>query len=300
MLLLACGGKGAAAGRSGPDLDSDPYALLPAGAIAILHVDAHGLFSSASVGSDLAAAFDPLVPLASDSGFVASRDVDSVVVGMYSTSNADVAAIISGRFDTDKMSHASAARSGSPIVAGTHGHFSTSTSGKIVWCVLTPKTIVAGTTEGVGLVLDRIEKGQLDRALPAWAVTTLQTPGAELALVADFTSQPIASAAIGSVQLPWLTGLRVARIVGNLGSPGLDVAGTLTYAEADQAQNAVSGLKSADRLLSIVGPLLGGLKLENLEVTSEDKDLRCKFGVDTQGLRSLVALAPRLVPGLTR
>jgi hypothetical protein len=252
------------------------------------------------VGSELAAALDPLVPLASDSGFVASRDVDSVVVAMYSTSNADVAAVISGRFDTDKMAHATVTRSGSPIVAGKHGGFSTSSAGKIAWCVLTSKTIVAGTAEGVGLVLDRIEKGQLDRALPAWAITTLQTPGAELALVADFTSQPIASAAIGSVQLPFLNGLRIARILGNMGSPGLNVAGTLTYADADQAQNAVSGLKSADRLLNLLGPLLGGLKLQNFDVTSEDKDLRCKFGVDTQGLRSLVALAPRLLPALSQ
>jgi len=299
-LLLACGGKGAIAGHGGPDLDSDPLSLLPPGAVAMVHVDAHGLLTSPSLGSDLSTFLDPLVPLGEGSGFVASRDVDSALAGIYSTSNADVAAILSGRFDVEKIAQAATTKNGTSISTRKHGHFSTHSVGRIEWCLLSPKTLVAGTPEGVELTLDRIEKGKLDRSLPPWAISTLQTPGAELAVVADFTSQPIASAAIGMVHLPWLSGLRIARIVGNTGTPGLNVAATLTYGDASEAQSAAAGVRSADRWLDLLGPLVGGVKLQNFQAEPEDKDVRCKFALDTQTLRNLIALAPRFLPPPSR
>ena len=43
----------------------------------------------------------------------------------------------------------------------------------------------------------------------------------EIALAADLATQPVAAAAFGSVPLPWLDGMRVARIIGELrASPG--------------------------------------------------------------------------------
>ena len=88
----------------------------------------------------------------------------------------------------------------------------------------------------------------------------------------------------------------MARIVGNFAPPGVNVAATLTYVGQDQAQAAADGVRSVDVWLNMLGPLLGGVRLQNFEVTAEALDLRCKFALDDQALRSMLALAPRFLP----
>jgi hypothetical protein len=51
-----------------------------------------------------------------------------------------------------------------------------------------------------------------------------------------------------------------------------------------------------DGWLKMLGPLLGGVRLQNLEVTADAKDLRCKFAVDDHTLRTVLILAPHLLP----
>lgn len=299
LSLVACGGKGAAAGGvSKPDLDSDPLVLLPPAAVGMARVDARAVYTNPAVGGDLASLTDSLVPLGEESGFRASRDVDRVVVAVYATSNMDVAAVLSGRFDVDRIAHATKTRKAEPVVAGVFEGFATYTAGRIAWAPLTPKTLVAGTPEGVRDVLDRAAKGKLDRWEPPWMSTTLETATAQIAVAADFASQPIASAALGSVPLPWVGGIRRVRALGMLAPGGLDVSGTLTYADAAQAQQAAGGIRRSVQLLDVFGPLLGGLRLQNLDVTLDAQDARCSFAVDAQGLRTLVAIAPRFLPSL--
>ena len=168
--------------------------------------------------------------------------------------------------------------------------------GAVQYAVLTSKTIVAGTGDALRRVLERVESGALARAMPPWMVDTLETKGAELALAADFETQPIASAAIGSVGLAWLEGLRLARVIGNFEARGMNVAGTLTYAQPERAQAAADNLRSLGGLLRTFGPLLGGVRLQNLEVTTDANDLRCKFAVDESSLRTLLSFAPRFLP----
>jgi hypothetical protein len=91
--------------------------------------------------------------------------------------------------------------------------------------------------------------------------------------------------------LSWLKGVRVARIIGNFAPPGMNVAGTLTYGDAPQALAAADSVRFVDGWLNRLGPLLGGIRLQNLEVTTDAKDLRCKFAVDDQTLRTVLALA---------
>jgi len=295
IVVAACGGKGARAGGAArADLDADPLSLLPASAIVVASFDAHAIGASGSFGAQLASMADSLVPLGPDAGFQASRDVDRVVAAGYGSG--DVAAVLSGRFDEARIDQATTAKDGAPIARGTYAGRTTYTAGRVSYAVLTSHTLVAGTSDGLRQVLDRVQSGKLARAVPPWVVDTLQTPGAEMALAADFATQPIASAAIGSVKLPWLEGLRVARVIGNLEQPGMNLAATLTYADPDRARTAAGGVKLVDRWLQMFGPLLGGVTLRDMKVELDGADVRCSFAVDDHALSSLLGLANRFLP----
>jgi hypothetical protein len=294
--LLACGGKDAATPVEAKlDLDSDPLALLPGAAVIVANLDARSMFASESVGAQLASLADTLLPLGTDAGFEAKRDVDRVVLGAYTSTGADAVAIVSGRFDPAKIAAATQSRGGVAIVHAMYAGRDTYAAGPAMYSVLTARTVVAGTGDGVRRVLERVQDKKVERAIPAWVDETLSTPGAELALAADFTSQPVTVAAMGSVPLPWLSGMRVAKVIGNFEKPGMNVAATLSYKEEQQAQSAADGVRTADVWLKVLGPLLGGISLQNLDVTTDGKDMKCKFAVDDQTLGHLLAFAPRVL-----
>jgi hypothetical protein len=298
VALVACGGKASATPVEGKlDLDSDPLALLPASAVVVANLDARAMFASASVGPQLAALADTLLPLGPDAGFEAKRDVDRVVLGAYTSTGADAVAIVSGRFDPAKIAAATQSRGGGAIVHAMYAGRDTYAAGPAMYSVLSAKTVVAGTGDGVRRVLERVQDKKLDRAIPAWVDETLSTPGAQLALAADFISQPVTVAAIGAVPLPWISGMRVAKVIGNFEKPGMNVAATLSYADPQQALTAADGVRTADVWLQVLGPLVGGLSLQNLDVTTDGKDMKCKFAVDEQTLGHLLAFAPHLLGG---
>ncbi len=296
-LLLACGGKGAnSGGENKLDLDSDPLALLPGSAVIVANVDARTLWDSTTVGPQLGAIADRLVPLGDDAGFEAKRDVDRVVLASYATGGVDVAAVVSGRFDTAKLEAATKTKGGATVTTTMYAGRATHAAGGAVWSVLTEKTVVAGTSDAVRRVLDKVKTGKVDRAEPAWVIETLQTPGAELAVAGDFASQPLVAASIGAVRLPWLEGLHVARIIGNFQKPGMNVAATLSYGDAQQASAAADGVRTVTGWIKLLGPFLGGLSLQNLDVQTAGTDMQCKFAVDDQTLSNILALAPRFLP----
>ncbi|MGO9833198.1 MAG: hypothetical protein ACLP1X_03190 [Polyangiaceae bacterium] len=294
--IAACGGKGAATGREPKrDIDSDPLAMLPPSAVVVARLDLRAVYADPSLGPQIAAITDPLIPVGDGSGFLASRDIDRVVVGVYATPGAQVAAVLSGRFDADRIAHAPRTTGGAPIVGGSYGGFATSSVGGMTFVTLTPKTVVAGTNDGVRFVLDRLHQGAPERSLPPWIVETLETPGVTSALAADFASQPVAAATLTNVNLPWLNGMRIARVIGNMQPPGLNVAATVTYGDPTLAQSAAGGMQSADRWLELFGPLIGGMKLQGFDASAEGNDLRCRFALDTQGLHTLLAMLPRIL-----
>jgi len=296
-LLLACGGKGAnAGGENKLDLDSDPLALLPGSAVIVANVDARSLWDSTTVGPQLGVIADRLMPLGDDAGFEAERDVDRVVLASYATGGIDVAAVVSGRFDQAKIEAATKTKGGSAVTKTMYADRATYAGGGAVWCVLTAKTVVAGTSEAVRHVLDKLKTGKIERAEPPWVIETLQTPGAELAVAGDFASQPLVAASIGSLNLPWLEGLHVARVIGNFQSPGMNVAATLTYGDAQQASSAADGVRTVTGWIKLLGPFLGGVSLQNLDVQTAGADMQCKFAVDDSTLSSILALAPRFLP----
>ncbi|HEX3344532.1 MAG TPA: hypothetical protein VHS09_08150 [Polyangiaceae bacterium] len=296
VALAACGGKEAASPAEAKlDLDSDPLALLPGSALVVASVDARAMFASARVGPPLAALADSLLPFGADAGFDAKRDVDRVVLGVYTSTGADAVAVVSGRFDAGKIAATTQTRGGAAIAHARYAGEDTCTAGPLMVSVLTAKTAVAGTGDAVRRLLERVHDRKVERAMPAWAAETLATPGAEVALAADFTTQPVAAAAIGSVPLPWLTGMRVAKVIGNFESPGMNVAATVSYGEDKQADDAADGVRAADVWLKLLGGLLGGVSVEDLEVKTEGKDLKCTFAVDDATLARVLSFAPHLI-----
>jgi hypothetical protein len=295
--LVACGGKGAGgAADKSADLDGDPLALLPGSAVFAGNLDARALFDQSAVGPRLAAIGDRLLPLGDDAGFRATRDVDRVVFAGYATTGADVAVIVRGRFDEAKFAAATKAKDGTAIVKGTYAGRTTYSIGGASYAVLTSKTVVVGTGDGLRRVLERVQAGTFTRALPPWVTETLDTNGAQVAVAGDFATQPVASVAVGSLRLPWLQGLRQARGVGNFQPPGMNFASTLSYGVPQQAEAGADGVRSLDGWLKVLGPLLGGIRLQNLAVSTDHSDLRCKFALDDQALEGLLGLASRLLP----
>ncbi len=292
--MAGCGGKGAASGSdAAATIDADPLALLPGSALVVANLDARAMYASASAGATLASFADSLVPLGADTGFVASRDVDRVAAGAYTANDADLAVVLVGRFDVDKIAAATKTKTGGAMVRGTYAGFVTNTAGALTLAPLTPRTLVAGTNERVHRVLDRIQQGKLERSMPPWVVATLESAGAQFAVAADFSTQPIASASIGSLNLAWLKGMKAVRTIGDFDSPGVNVAATLTYTDASEAAAAADGMRLIGGWQKLLAPLLFGAKLQNLQANAAGTDVSCKFAIDDGSLRALLALATR-------
>jgi hypothetical protein len=297
LALACCGGKGATAGgEKKVDLDADPLALLPGSAVVVANLDTRAIFSGGSAGAQVAAFASGLAPIGDEVGFQARRDVDRVTLGVYATGGADFAAVLSGRFDETKIAAATTASGGAPIVRGIYAGRTTYTVGAVQYAVLTSKTLVAGSADGLRRLLERVQAATLDRSMAPWMVETLETKGADVALAADLETQPLPAAAMGTASLSWLKGMRVARVIGNFAPPGMNVAATMTYGDPQLAQAAADGVRFVDGWLNRLGPLFGGVRLQNLEVTTDASDLRCKFAVDDQTLRTVLALTSHLLP----
>jgi hypothetical protein len=302
-LLAACGGKGAVApveAKAAPAIDADPYALLPPSAIGVARVEAKAVFASHAIGSEVAALADSFVPLGDDSGFHASRDVERVVVGTYATSGNDVAAVLVGHFDVDKIAHATKTKHGVAVVSEPHGAQTLYRAGRDAWAPIAARTLVAGTPQGVTEVLDRIAKVQPGAALarwePAWMTETLETPSTVFAYAADFASRPLTAAAIGAIRLPWLNGIHQVRATGAFKGDALDVDATASYGSPAQAKDGEDGVRHSVQMLDVLGAVLGGLRLQSFDAKVDGQDLRCTFSLDAQTLHALVDLAPKLLP----
>jgi hypothetical protein len=296
LLAFACGGKGAAAPEAKADLDADPFALVPGTAIVVASVDAKAVLASGSLGAPVAALAEKLLPLGPEAGFDPKRDVDRIVLATFATTGADGAAIVSGRFDEAKITAVTKTKSGAPITKTPYAGRTTYAAGAGVYVVLTSKTLVAGTSDGVRRILDRIAAGKLDRAVPDWMLQTLQTSGASIAVAGDFTTQPLAAAAIGPFKVPWVDGLQKARVLADLQTPGLNVAATLTYADAGRASSAADAMRGATAWLKLLGPLLGGVSLQTFDVKTTGGDVQCKIAVDDATLGKLAALGAKALP----
>jgi hypothetical protein len=113
-----------------------------------------------------------------------------------------------------------------------------------------------------------------------------------MALAGDVASRPEVAALAGSA--PFLNGLSTFRILGNFQSPGLNLAGTLSYPNATSAAAGAESLRSVGQMagaLNLLSMFGLGSPLRRLDVSSEGNDTMFVAGVDASQLALLLSRA---------
>lgn len=282
-------------GTSAAAIDADPLALLPGNAIGVANVDAQALFES-SFGSRLLAIVRARSPLPAKAEFEPSRDLDRVYLGSYSMQGADVAGVAVGRFAPEKIAEAEGELQtvgGKPVVKSTYAGRTLYTAGGIGFTVLTARTVVFGNETGIRRALDRIEEGRVKRRLSPWMLEILDKPSAPLTAGADLTGHPLPSAARS--ELKFLDGIETASLLGNFEPPGLNLAGTLSYADADGAKRGATRMLELHGRLSGYAPFLALLGIpqpvKKLDARPEEDKVRFVMAVDGQAVGVLLEKA---------
>jgi hypothetical protein len=291
-----CGGKNSGDAKSPtaePSMD-DALALLPGNAIGAGTVDARAFFGSQTFGADLARLVEKYVPIGAEAGFQASRDVDRVTFASYSYEGLDVAAIIVGRFDGARIKQMAAAQTptkgGAPLVISQYAGRDVYTVSNIGFTLLSETRAIAGTEQGIRRVLERVKDKRVKRDIAPWMVTTIETPGAALAVAGDFATQPMPAEAARQIPMPFMQGLKAARVIATF-KDGVQIAGSLTYpdpASAETASASVKEIANRSRWLAIFG-----VKVQNIDVKVDRSDVQIALGVDDGSLRQLLASLPQ-------
>ncbi len=297
---VACGHKedvivktGADAELSEAGIDDDPVRLLPGDAIGVLSIDAPALFNS-RFGDQIRAVVEKRLPLPPSAEFEPKRDLDHVWLGFYSMQGADMAGVAVGRFDPEKI-EASAdgvqpTALGVPVVKTSYAKRTLYTAGTVGFSILTRKTALVGNDTGMRRALDRIEEGRARRQLPPYMDKLLAASKAPVIGGFDFTSSPLPDAT--RKELPFLNGIDTLSLVGNFDDPGLNLAGTLTYDDADAAQRGAQNLVSMRQLVERYATFLALLGIGNpvrrLEAEPKDRDVSFVAAIDGAAVAALL------------
>jgi hypothetical protein len=266
-------------------IDADAAPLLPGGAIGVLVVDANALFTS-MFGDKVRQVVEKRLPLPPSAGFEPKRDLTKAWLGFYSMQGADMAGVALGHFDRQKIEAAADGVQptplGVPVVKTSYAGRTLYTAGTVGFSVLTAKTALIGNETGMRRALDRISEGRVRNQLPSYMQKLLAGTTAPIVFGADFTSSPLPDAT--RQELAFLNGLKTVALVGNFQDPGLNLAGTLTYADVDAAQKGAEGLVGLRRKVESVAPFLAllgiGQPVRRLEAEPKDKDVSFVAAID--------------------
>jgi len=284
-------------------IDADPWALLPRGAVAWADVDAKAVNAS-SFAEEARTLWLDTLPVSRTASIDPTRDVDRIRLGVYATVGADVAMIVSGRFSPAKIEEAAKkdalARHGKPVVAAHFAGFDVYVLEGLALVPLTSRTLVLGTEIGVRRVLERVESGRLVRPLPPWFEKMLST-GAPWALGVDLDAQPVP--AVVRTRLTFLEGLRAARLLGNFDLPGLNLAGALTYDRPDTAAAAAADIEAQAAALDQYAVLMSVLRiprpLRRVQAQAVGQDAQVVVEVEGRAIGVLLARFREIADGLS-
>lgn len=271
------------------DVDQDPLALLPAGAIGIVRVDAPALFQS-QFGQRLLSIVSARIPVPPSAGFDPARDLSTVYIGMYSMQGVDVAIVATGNFHPDAIEHAADGTTvtplGAPLVKTTYAKRTLYVSRNVGFSVLTDHTVLAGDETGIRRSLDRLSEGRAKHDVPKSMDNVLKTPNAAMAGAFDFGGQPLAAAVVQ--QFPFLRGVRTARLLGNFQPPGLNVAGSMAYPDPDSAKAGAQSILQVNQMLrsySFLMTLFGiGNPIQNLQAVPNGNDAEFVVAIDSRAI----------------
>jgi hypothetical protein len=231
------------------DIDRDPTALLPGGALGIATLDAPALYRS-PVGQQLLALSRRRAPVPPSAQFDPERDLTGAVIGFYSMQGLDFAGIASGSFDPTAIERAADGNQttplGVPVVRTTYADHTLYTADNVGFVVLTAHTVLFGNETGIRRVLDRLARGRLRREIPAWAEDLLARHDAPFAAAMNLESNPVSESV--RERLPFTGGLSRVRVVGNFEAPGVNLAGTAVYSDEVAAQSGAQQLNELQAL----------------------------------------------------
>lgn len=280
------------------DVDADPIALLPSGAVGMVVIDAKAFYAS-EFGQNLERIVSQRAPVPPAAGFDVKRDLETLYIGVYSMSGLDMAAAATGTFNAAAIEAAADGVTdtplGAPLVKQSYAGRNLYVSRNVGFSILSQRTAVFGNETGIRRVLDRISDGLVKRSVPSYMGDLLSagagTPsGAPIALGFDLKDQDVVSSAVA--QFPFLDGIQSARAIGNFESPGMHLAGTSVYETEEKAKAGTESLLSMSQLLQSVSWLTGLLGISNpvqkLEAQAEGKESKFVAAIDGVALSALL------------
>lgn len=273
-------------------VDRDPLALLPRGVLVLGSLDAAAMFQS-KWGPDAAQIVQTLLPLGAESNFVPSRDVTRVVSGVYAMQGADFCAVVQGNFDVAAIQRAVDARAitidGAPLVKTRYAGNDLYTAGNFGFTLVTSHTALSGNETGMRRALDRLRFGKLERSVPKWMLDLAETKGATMAIAGDLGAPDAVD--VTSAKVPFLGSVRALRVVGNFLPPGMNFAGTLSYADAAGAASAAQALAQAKQVAQIASMFTSigwGASIPSPEIAVQQSDVAFTVKVDDSFVRALL------------
>lgn len=270
---------------SASEIDADPWALLPQGAVLWGRLD-RSIFDSAFSG-ELKELLDRRLPIPRSARLRAERDLVTIVGGAYATVGNDFVAICQGQFDAADLAQAfqvdPVTRAGRPLVSGRFAGVDMYVSDTLALCMLSSRTLVTGTQLGVRRVLELVEERRMKRRLPDWFERLLVESSGDFHIGVDLDAQPVP--AVFHTELEFMNHMRAARVIGNFAAPGLNFAGSLSFAEPHSAEQATSTVNGLAKKLEQYEVLLKMLKVPR----PIHKLQAAQTGTDTQVVAELSA-----------
>lgn len=298
-LVAGCSGKTPTVIAAPPpppvvNVDADPIALLPFGSVAVGTLDAHAIANS-TLGGDLVALGEKLVPFAKQVDFEVKRDLDHAYCGMYSFTGADVLCVLTGTFHPDKLEEAAGKGISTPygvVVTSSYAGRKLHTVANVGFTMLSEHTTLAGSEAAMRRALDRIQVGTVKRELAPWMGDWVTQKEYPVLLASDVTRQSVGKTV--SSYLPWIDGVQYVRARGRFNPDGsVGISGALTYPDAAKAQSSASGLASVSKSFFLMSYLkILGLDplVRSLEVKQADKDVQFATVLSERDSRNLLRM----------
>jgi hypothetical protein len=264
------------------ELDASPLQLLPPSSIAWLFLDVR-VAAQSEIGQALVKNAKARFMLPEAAGFSFDRDVSSMSVALYSLQGADFVGVASGHFDVSRISAAALEYRGGPLAPGLvrseYAGRTLFTAQNVGFSILTPQTALFGNEVGMRRCLDRIASGRVQNDLPAWVRDLLAAPQATFSSGIDLASSAV-SAGLPE-RLALLEGASRARVVGTFEPPGINLAGSIHYADPLNAGRSATALLRVGSSLNVYAQLLGfGQPIRKLETRAVGTDTQLAASVD--------------------
>lgn len=291
--------------KTAQQIDADPLALLPGGAITVGVLDASALFAS-QFGDKLLEVAKRRAPLPEAAGFEPKRDISKVYFGVYSMQGADVAGVAVGNFDPKKIEAAADGIQktplGVPVTKSLYAGRALYTADSIGFTILTTRTALFGNQTGIRRSLDRIKEGTAKRELPAWATKVLSPGAAPFAFGSNLKENPVPNALRS--KLPFLDGVETLAVVGNFAPPGVNLAGTLVYPDETAAKTGAAKVAETRAMLDTYTPFLALIGIpqpvRKLEADAVGKEGHFVAGIDAVAFSALLSRLDDLLGALPK